>query len=55
MAYGGYWDKLGNSFEDRWALHQLIRMTRPGSDIESLEREPVGEDEQGIDWRGSGL
>ncbi len=20
MAYGGYWDKLGNRFEDRWAL-----------------------------------
>ncbi|MCP4548601.1 MAG: serine/threonine protein kinase [bacterium] len=49
MAYGGYWDKLGNRFEDRWTLHQLILMTGHESEIESLEHEPVGEDELGVD------
>jgi hypothetical protein len=49
MSYGGYWDKLGDQFEDRWALHQLVLLASPFSDIESLEREPVGVDEKGVD------
>lgn len=49
MSHGGYWDKIGNQFEDRWALRQLVLMTAPSSDIESLEREPVGDDERGVD------
>ncbi len=48
-TYGGYWDKLGNRFEDKWALHQLVLMTGPDSNIESLVREPVGDDERGVD------
>jgi hypothetical protein len=49
MSYGGYWDKLGIQFEDLWGLRQLVLMTSPSSDIESLEREPVGDDERGVD------
>jgi hypothetical protein len=49
MTNGGYWDKVGNSFEDRWALDQLVSMLASASRIESLEREPVGEDEHGVD------
>lgn len=49
MSHGGYWDKRGNQFEDRWALHQLVLLTSPSSNIASLEREPVGDDEQGVD------
>ena len=49
MYYGGYWDKIGNEFEDLWALRQLVLLASPFSDIESLEREPVGDDERGVD------
>ena len=49
MIHGGYWDKVGNEFEDCWALHQLVLLTSPSSDIDSLEREPVGDDERGVD------
>lgn len=49
MSHGGYWDKLGNQFEDRWALYQLVLMTSPSSNINSIEREPVGDDERGVD------
>ncbi len=49
MAHGGYWDKVGNQFEERWALSQLVLLTSPSSDIESLEWEPAGDDERGVD------
>ncbi|HYN22794.1 MAG TPA: serine/threonine-protein kinase, partial [Thermoanaerobaculia bacterium] len=49
MPHGGYWDKIGNQFEGRWALHQLVLLTSPSSDIESLEWEPAGDDERGVD------
>jgi hypothetical protein len=49
MHGGGYWDKKGNQFEDRWALRQLVLLMSPSSDIESLEREPAGDDEPGVD------
>lgn len=49
MTSGGYWNDLGLQFQDRWALSQLVLMTDPRSEIESLEREPVGKDETGVD------
>lgn len=49
MIYGGYWDKLGNRYEDWWSLVKLMDMLGGESDITSLAREPAGEDERGVD------
>lgn len=49
MTYGGYWDKLGNTYEDSWALRLLVDLTSPTSNILNIVREPVGDDEKGVD------
>ena len=44
---GGYADKLGNKYELRWVVKQLLRLLN--EEIISLTYEPVGEDEIGVD------
>lgn len=49
MAYeaGGSADKLGNRFERRWVISQLLKLL--AGRIRSLQYEPVGPDERGVD------
>lgn len=49
MAFerGGYADKRGNQYEDRWVVKQLLRVLN--EEILSVTVEPVGEDERGVD------
>ncbi|MCX5638316.1 MAG: hypothetical protein NTX52_11585 [Planctomycetota bacterium] len=49
MAFepGGYADKLGNRYEGRWVVKQLLRMLN--EEIHSLTIEAVGDDERGVD------
>jgi len=49
MAYesGGIADKLGNRFEKRWVISQLLQLL--AGRIRSLKYEPVGPDEKGVD------
>lgn len=44
---GGYADKLGNRYEGRWIVRQLLRVL--SEDIQSITVEKVGEEEQGVD------
>jgi hypothetical protein len=44
---GGSADKLGNRFEKRWVLSQLLQLL--AGRICSLKYEPVGPDEKGVD------
>ncbi|MDA8428637.1 MAG: hypothetical protein M0T70_05220 [Geobacteraceae bacterium] len=49
MAYesGGYAEKLGNRFEGRWVVRQMLQMLN--EDISSICVEAVGDDEKGVD------
>lgn len=49
MAFepGGYADKLGNRFEGRWVVRQLLRLSF--EDIRSVAVECIGDDERGVD------
>ena len=49
MAFepGGYSDKLGNRYEGRWVVKQLLRLLN--EKIHSIEVEPIGDDERGVD------
>lgn len=51
MESAGYADKFGGLFEDRWALRLLFDLL--SGEFESLEREPVGDDEAGADLWGN--
>jgi hypothetical protein len=44
---GGYADKLGNRYEGRWVVRQLLRVLN--EDLRSVTCEAVGNDEQGVD------
>ncbi|MEM8671189.1 MAG: hypothetical protein AAGG48_26945 [Planctomycetota bacterium] len=44
---GGYADKLGNRYEGRWVVRQLLLLLNER--IRSLTLEAVGDDEQGVD------
>ncbi len=44
---GGYADKLGNRYEDRWVARQLLGILN--EDILAVTVEPVGEDGEGVD------
>lgn len=44
---GGYADKLGNRYEGRWAVKQLLRLLN--EEINSVIIEAIGDDEQGVD------
>lgn len=55
MELGGRADKLGNRFEAIWVALQLLRVLN--GDLKSVEIEPLGDEEQGVDlWivRNSG-
>ena len=49
MAFesGGYADKLGNRFEGRWVVRQLLLLLN--EQIRSVTLESVGDDEAGVD------
>ena len=48
---GGYADKLGNRYEGRWVVRQLLRLLL--EEIQSVTIEAVGDDEHGVDlWIG---
>jgi hypothetical protein len=49
MAYepGGYADKLGNRYEGRWVVKQLLHLLN--EEIRSVTLEPIGDDEHGVD------
>jgi hypothetical protein len=49
MAFepGGYADKLGNRYEDRWISKQLLRLLN--EEIQSVSIEPLGDNNQGVD------
>ena len=49
MAFepGGYSDKLGNRYEGRWVVKQLLRLLN--EEIHSIEVEAIGDDERGVD------
>ena len=49
MAFepGGYADKLGNRYEGRWVVKQLLRLLN--EEINSVTIEAIGDDEQGVD------
>jgi len=49
MAFelGGYADKLGNRYEGRWVVKQLLRLLNER--IHSVTIEGIGEDEKGVD------
>lgn len=44
---GGYADKLGNRYEGRWVVRQLLRVLN--EDLRSVTCEAVGDDERGVD------
>ena len=44
---GGYADKLGNRFEGRWVVRQLLQLAF--EDVRSVTIESVGDDERGVD------
>lgn len=44
---GGRADKLGNTYERRWVIYQMLRVIE--EKLVSVELEPIGEDEKGID------
>ncbi len=44
---GGYADKLGNRYEGRWVVRQLLRVLN--EDLRSVTCEAVGDDEEGVD------
>ena len=44
---GGYADKIGNRYEGHWTARQLLRLLN--EDIRTVQIEPLGEDEPGID------
>lgn len=44
---GGYADKLGNRYEGRWVVLQLLRVLN--EDLRSVTCERVGEDQDGVD------
>lgn len=44
---GGYADKLGNRYEGRWVVRQLLRAL--SEEIRSVTLESVGDEEQGVD------
>ncbi|WP_043891002.1 hypothetical protein [Paenibacillus sp. Aloe-11] len=46
---GGRADKLGNRYEGRWIVKQLIRLLN--EEISSVIIEPIGNEEQGVDLR----
>jgi hypothetical protein len=51
---GGRADKLGNRFEFRWAVYQILQVMDEKIDYFILEA--LGDDEQGVDiWIGDGL
>jgi len=49
MAFepGGYADKLGNRYESRWIVKQLLRLLN--EEIRSVKIEAIGDDEYGVD------
>lgn len=47
LERGGYADKLGNRFESRWIVRQLLMLLNER--IQSVMLEPVGDDEGGVD------
>jgi hypothetical protein len=49
MAFepGGLADKLGNRYEGRWVVKQLLRLLN--EEIRSVTVEAVGDDERGVD------
>jgi hypothetical protein len=51
MEKAGYADKVGGLYEDRWGLRLLMDLL--SGEFESLEREPVGDDEPGVDLWGN--
>ncbi len=44
---GGYADKIGNRYEGRWVVRQVLRLL--SEDLSSLQLEAVGDDEVGVD------
>lgn len=44
---GGYADKIGNRYEGRWVVRQLLRLLT--EDLQSVQCEPVGDEERGVD------
>jgi len=44
---GGYADKLGNRYEGRWIVRQLLHVLN--EDLRSVRWEPVGDGERGVD------
>jgi hypothetical protein len=44
---GGYADKLGNRYEGRWVVRQLLRVL--SEDIRAVTFESVGDEERGVD------
>ena len=44
---GGYADKLGNRYEGRWVVKQLLRMLN--EDLLSVQVEAIGDEEKGVD------
>ncbi|MCP4006350.1 MAG: hypothetical protein GY725_19395 [bacterium] len=44
---GGYADRLGGRYEDRWAVRQLLLVL--AEEVQSVTISPVGPDEQGVD------
>ncbi len=44
---GGSADKLGNRYEGRWVVRQLLRVLN--EDLRSVKCEAIGDDEQGVD------
>ncbi|MEE9128814.1 MAG: hypothetical protein V3T84_02265 [Phycisphaerales bacterium] len=44
---GGYADKIGNRYEGRWVVRQILRLL--SEDLSSLQLEAVGDDEYGVD------
>lgn len=49
MAFepGGYANKLGNRYEGRWVVKQLLRLLN--EEIQSVKIEAIGDDEYGVD------
>lgn len=46
---GGYADKLGNRYEGRWVVRQMLRVLN--ENLQSVTCETVGDDEEGVDLR----
>lgn len=44
---GGRADKAGNKYEIEWVIYQMIKVIE--EKLYSVELEPIGEDEKGID------